>query len=318
QIADEQVRLDLEEAVWCEEHLDGLMTSCLEDFPDDDVSELADYAAGIARSSITDRTRDGHARIIKAYIMFHKQRNTEWGPTAVTRQTPYDIRAFITHKCGEKDKGYEGKKFSTAVSTRAALTYWYRHCRPNESVVEWRCDENTGICHGLPTRARAVSEFMIGLEKMKARSGEVSQSARALLREDMHRLYDYCMDSTHTTEERRWGVVRYTAYIFAWLMLLRIEEVVTLEFTSIEIIPGERAYIEVRLKTRKSAQTGVLHTWRLWANDADARLCPVRALIRLASLYGPHKLLKGPLFLRIGKLGDVLHDQPVVGSLETW
>jgi hypothetical protein len=42
--------------------------------------------------------------------MFHKQRNTEWGPTAVTRQTPYDIRAFITHKCGEKDKGYEGKK----------------------------------------------------------------------------------------------------------------------------------------------------------------------------------------------------------------
>jgi hypothetical protein len=50
---------------------------------------------------------------------------------------------------------------------------------------------------------------MIGLEKMKARSGEVSQSARALLREDMHRLYDYCMDSTHTTEERRWGVVRY-------------------------------------------------------------------------------------------------------------
>jgi hypothetical protein len=62
QIADEQVRLDLEEVVWCEEHLDGLMTSCLEDFPDDDVSELADYAAGIARSSITDRMRDGHAR----------------------------------------------------------------------------------------------------------------------------------------------------------------------------------------------------------------------------------------------------------------
>jgi hypothetical protein len=85
-----------------------------------------------------------------------------------------------------------------------------------------------------------------------------------------------------------------TAYLFAWLMLLRIEEVVTLEFTSVEIIPGERryhvigspllcltpshlkgAYIEIRLKTRKSAQTGVLHTWRLWANDADPRLCPV-------------------------------------------
>ncbi|KAG1858356.1 hypothetical protein DFJ58DRAFT_840397 [Suillus subalutaceus] len=266
QIADEQVWLDLEEAVWSDEHLDSLMTSCLEDFPDDDVSKLADYAAGIARSSIIDRTRDGHARIIKAYIVFHKQRNAEWGPTTITRQTPYDIRAFITHKCGEKDKGYEGKKFSTAVSTRAALSYWYWHCRPNESVTEWRCDEKTSVC-------------------------------------------------THTPEERRWGVVRYTAYLFAWLMLLRIEEVVTLEFTSVEVIPGERAYIEVRLKTRKSAQTGVLHTWHLWVNDADARLCPVRALIRLASLYGPHKLLKGSLFLRIGKLGDVLHDQPVSTSI---
>jgi len=121
-------------------------------------------------------------------------------------------------------------------------------------------------------------------------------------------------------------------------MLLRIEEVVTLEFTSIEIIPGERrchaastvrmsflttvlsiptgAYVEVRLKTRKSAQTGVLHTWRLWANDADPRLCPVRALIHLGCLYGLHVPLKGPLFLRVGKLGDILHDQPVVcGSL---
>jgi hypothetical protein len=73
------------------------------------------------------------------------------------------------------------------------------------------------------------------------------------------------------------------------------------------------AYIEMRLKTRKSAQTGVLHTWRLWANDADTRLCPVRALVRIACLYGSQVPLKGPLFLRIGKLGDVLRDQPVVG-----
>ncbi|KAJ8580610.1 hypothetical protein M405DRAFT_34173 [Rhizopogon salebrosus TDB-379] len=84
---------------------------------------------------------------------------------------------------------------------------------------------------------------MIGLEKMKARSGEVSQSARALLREDMHRLHQHCMHSPNSMpEEIRWEVVRYTAYLFAWLMLLRIEEVVTLEFTSVEIIPGERRY----------------------------------------------------------------------------
>jgi hypothetical protein len=62
QIANERVRLDLEEAAWCDEHLNDLMASYLEDFPDDDPSELADYAAGIARGSITDWTRDGHAR----------------------------------------------------------------------------------------------------------------------------------------------------------------------------------------------------------------------------------------------------------------
>ena len=62
QVADECVRLDLEDATWCDEHLDGLVANCLEDFPDQDPSELADYAASIARGSITDRTRDGHAR----------------------------------------------------------------------------------------------------------------------------------------------------------------------------------------------------------------------------------------------------------------
>ncbi|KAG2114380.1 hypothetical protein DEU56DRAFT_933869 [Suillus clintonianus] len=122
--ARERVRLDLEEAVWCDEHLDSLMTSCLEDFLDDNESELAEYAAGIARGSITDRTRDGHARIIKAYIVFHKQHNTEWDPTAVTGQTPYDIRTFITHKCGEKNKGYEGKRASdTKVTASSQLPF---------------------------------------------------------------------------------------------------------------------------------------------------------------------------------------------------
>ncbi|KAG2120776.1 uncharacterized protein F5147DRAFT_647203 [Suillus discolor] len=52
--------------------------------------------------------------------------------------------------------------FSTEISTRAAFTLWYHSVRPSESVVE---------CSGLPTRSRAVSEFMIGLEKTKARQG---------------------------------------------------------------------------------------------------------------------------------------------------
>ena len=67
-------------------------------------------------------------------------------------------------KCGAKEDNFEGKKvhailiikvghinltwyvkFSTAVSTRAALTLWYRSVRPNESTADWRYDPNTGI-----------------------------------------------------------------------------------------------------------------------------------------------------------------------------
>jgi hypothetical protein len=69
------------------------------------------------------------------------------------------VRRYITQKCGKREEGYEGKKvrgftshwvcfyqaltyskFATAVSTRAALTLWYRSLRPNESVSEWRVD----------------------------------------------------------------------------------------------------------------------------------------------------------------------------------
>jgi hypothetical protein len=104
---------------------------------------------------------------------------------------------------------------------------------------------------------------MVGLEKTKAKSGEVSQSARALTLEDMHRLHDKCTSSNgKSVMEQRWGAIRYVrmgalstclspfilehsqaAYLLAWLMFLRVDEVVNLEFESVEIIPGERALI---------------------------------------------------------------------------
>jgi hypothetical protein len=126
------------------------------------------------------------------------------------------------------------------------------------------------------------------------------------------------------------------AYLLAWLMLLRIEEVVSLEFKSIDIIPGERefippfcdqakvlisfarvipgAYFDVSLVTRKSAQTGVTHSWRVHANDLDVKLCPLRTLIRLAMVYGDNIKLAGPLFLRVNAYGAVTQNLPVVRS----
>ncbi|KIK72073.1 hypothetical protein PAXRUDRAFT_22437 [Paxillus rubicundulus Ve08.2h10] len=96
-------------------------------------------------------------------------------------------------KCGPKSDGYEGQKYSTTISTCAALTLWFCTLHPQERVDEWVIDEATGQCSGLPTHARIVSEFMLGLKTMKAKSGEVSQSACALMLNDIYRLYHHCV-----------------------------------------------------------------------------------------------------------------------------
>ncbi|KAJ7587229.1 hypothetical protein C8J56DRAFT_765393, partial [Mycena floridula] len=280
--------------------IDNVISSCLQDFKDEDETDPAvKYAAQTARACITDNTRTGHFRIIKAYINYHISKTKDWDPKRVDEQTPGDIITFITQKCGPADHGFEGKKYSTAVSTRAALTLWYRHVRPNETVSEWRLEEETGKWRGLPTCSRKVSEYMIGLEKTKAKAGEVSQSARALSLENMHQLYDNCVGRQGmTVAEMRAGIIRYTAYLFAWLMMLRIDEALSLKVESINKIPGERNYFEVKLGTRKTQQSGVLHAWRLHSNDYDVKICPMRMLILLAKIYeGQPKT--GPLFLQV-------------------
>ncbi|KDQ22200.1 hypothetical protein PLEOSDRAFT_1109321 [Pleurotus ostreatus PC15] len=307
EVDEEVLRLYLEEEDSLEDQIDVLVAESMEDFPEaDDVDKEARYAASIARACITDNTRAGHIRIIKAYLTYHLRKDPKWDPKAVTARTPEDITHFITYKCGEKNEGCEGRRFSTAVSTRAALTYWYRTIRPDESITEWRQDPSSQKWYGLPTRSRRVADFMMGLEKMKARSGEISRSARALMLDDMHRLHDLCFDSINSTPAKlRWGIA---VYLFAWLLMLRIEEVLRLEFNSIDMIPGEREYFDVYLRTCKSSQTGITHGWRLWMNDSDPKICPLRALIRLAVLYGDSSRLSGPLFLKIDVKGAVLHE----------
>ncbi|KAF7982858.1 hypothetical protein HWV62_25838 [Athelia sp. TMB] len=304
EVSDEELKLHQEDMDSIQERLEGLMHDHLGEFPVDDESPIAVHAAEIARSHITDGTRKGHQRVIMAYLAYHLKRDPSWDPMAVTGNTPKDIREFILQKCGRSSDGYEGRKYSTAVATRAALTLWYRSIRPDESSIDWHHDRNSGTCRGLPTRSRLVSEFMVGLEKTKAKAGEVSKSARALSREDMHRLHDLCLDPKLTAAEQRKGVVRYAVYLMAFLMMLRIEEALSLEFSSINKIPGERTYFDVRLVTRKSAQTGVPHVWRLWSNDGDPKMCPIRAFIRLSMVYGPEDRT-GPLFLKLNQFGAV-------------
>lgn len=68
--------------------------------------------------------------------------------------------------------------------------------------------------------------------------------------------------------------------------------------------PGR--YFDVTMDTRKNAQTDIAHFWRLWANDLDPRICPKRALIHLARVYGRTLPKTGPLFLQVNNYGAVM------------
>lgn len=114
---------------------------------------------------------------------------------------------------------------------------------------------------------------MMGLEKMKAKQGLVSNSARAISLDDMHRFYDHCLEPSQTAPDMRWGVMRYVRsnitfvaavnvsmffsfqglYLLAWLMAVRSDEAMqNFTFESIEVIPGERAYSMCVVHTRQS------------------------------------------------------------------
>lgn len=112
-----------------------MIEESLNDFPEHDNSPAAQAAAEIAKAHITAGTHHGHVRyghhltvyaetvtdtwllphrIIVAYVTYHRKQNPSWSPLEVTAQTPYDIRAFIQQKCGDKSAGlgFEGRKVS--------------------------------------------------------------------------------------------------------------------------------------------------------------------------------------------------------------
>jgi hypothetical protein len=81
------------------------------------------------------------------------ERNPDW-KAVVHPDSPYDVRSFITKKCGPVTDNCEGRKVSKAtnsrmysciaISIRAALTFFYKSLRPDESVLEWHIDHVSG------------------------------------------------------------------------------------------------------------------------------------------------------------------------------
>ncbi|TCD63080.1 hypothetical protein EIP91_006036 [Steccherinum ochraceum] len=285
EMENEEIALNLEEAKGFEANLDSLLDECIQHFPADSNDPLDMQVAEYIRGAIKKDTRDRHVRVAKNFCIFNYKRNPQWDPKLVSEDTPRDITRYITHRCGDKRDGYEGLGYSTAIAIRAALTMWYGALRPNERVDEWRQDQrDPKIWHGLPTRSREVSRFMVGLEKAHVGAGKSPQSMRGTTMDDMHRLCDSAFRPGQDRTEQRRAIVRYCAYGLAFLMMLRVNEVLKIRFENMQIIPGVRDRVLIILGPRKTSQTE-LHSYTLFANDDDPRLCPMRMLIMLWSIY---------------------------------
>ena len=49
---------------------------------------------------------------IKGFFAYWIKRDEGFDPTQVDERTPYFITTYMTQKCGEKEKGFEGLKVS--------------------------------------------------------------------------------------------------------------------------------------------------------------------------------------------------------------
>lgn len=89
-------------------------------------------------------------RIVKHYINFHLNANTNWKPDQITRNTPIDIITFIEEKCVVQKKKVSLLSISCKLylfqlllsflllfQLGQHLVFFYSKLRPSEKVSDW-------------------------------------------------------------------------------------------------------------------------------------------------------------------------------------
>ncbi|RUS32950.1 hypothetical protein BC938DRAFT_473715, partial [Jimgerdemannia flammicorona] len=216
------------------------------------------YAAMEQENDITAGTQKVYNSTWNGYYRFQCQRykhfyNKEFDPTIVTEMTPKDICAYIYKQCEPRDTadkhgspiGCLGHSISTALAIQSAITRYYNINGRRKAIFEY--DETQQKWVGNPTQSEDVRRYIRSLRQRKARRGEAAESVRALTPNDMDELYTYCQ------QEGVIGARQYCAYMFAYLCLLRGDEVLNIQWTHIEF---RKRYITLTLNFRKTAQSG--------------------------------------------------------------
>ena len=91
------------------------------------------------------------------------------------------------------------------------------------------------LSYGLPTRSKVVAAYMIGLEKTKARSGELSQSVKAISCSSLKLLHWVCVgDPTLSVAQVRQGIIRWVTWP---LELTSTFPILTIPYRMLTLLP---------------------------------------------------------------------------------
>jgi hypothetical protein len=127
---------------------------------------------------------------------------------------------------------------------------------------------------------------MKSLSRMKNREGDISESVRALRREDLKDIYKLMMRCP--TEEKYRLAAEHCWYLIAFLCMMRIDELRDcLEWKDIEFLPGQTKTMTIHLRRRKNDQLNKRETkFELERNNnpGEEYLCPIRALLRYVQI----------------------------------
>ncbi|PPR02923.1 hypothetical protein CVT26_009778 [Gymnopilus dilepis] len=261
----------------------------------------------------------------------------EEGATIFSRPTheeaPAFIIAWIMQLCDVRNPDGSFKRsdeytrtFSHAMKMRSSATYGFSRI-PQVGNTPWAQANEQWV--GNPSISYQVTRYMVSLKRRKFRDGGLhTMSSRAITSSDIRKLYDFNnsegrdiilpYSGSTPRSEKEWGGPRarllvHAVVTLAFVCLLRVDEVLKLQFEDITQHPGDR--LQIILPFRKNSQFGGIKPFDLWPFPPENQaLCPVRALARWVAASN---LTSGHLFRAPGsndRAPNPVQDTPITSS----
>ncbi|KAI0319559.1 hypothetical protein OF83DRAFT_1054814, partial [Amylostereum chailletii] len=162
--------------------------------------------------------------------------------------------------------------YAYAQKMRAAISHKFARELGRGAQAWVENPHRKGFYGGNPSLAHSIGQYMISLRRRKTRGGEEAVSAKAITEEVLRRLYEFNINFTgdhdsgsiprEDLKKTMWAsretrLMLNAVYVIAFLCLMRMEEVLRLEWHWIQLERHNNSVrLMVRLPWRKTHQTG--------------------------------------------------------------